>query len=100
MEKNGWRTAVDFFYAVACRFYEERGLQISGSLAFITLLVLVPFLIVALVIAIAFPVFDDAIAALQLFILKNVLPNAPGVSAVPELIHSRSEEHTSELQSH
>jgi hypothetical protein len=25
MEKNGWRTAVDFFHAVARRFHEERG---------------------------------------------------------------------------
>ncbi len=85
MEKNGWRTAVDFFHAVARRFHEERGLQTSGSLAYTTLLALVPLLTVALAIATAFPVFDDAVAALQLFILKNVLPDAPGVSAIPEL---------------
>jgi len=90
MEKNGWRTAVDFFHAVARRFHEERGLQTSGSLTYTTLLALVPLLTVALATATAFPVFDDAVAALQLFILKNVLPDAPGVSAVPELIHSFS----------
>src|SRR5438477_517672 len=85
MEKNGWRTAVDFFHAVARRFHEERGLQTSGSLAYTTLLALVPLLTAALAVATAFPAFDDALAALQLFILENVLPDAPGVSAIPEL---------------
>src|SRR2546425_12269395 len=90
MEKNGWRTAVDFFHAVARRFHEERGLQTSGSLAYTTLLALVPLLTVALAVATAFPAFDDALAALQLFILENVLPDAPGVSAIPELFSSFS----------
>src|SRR2546430_11544425 len=56
---------------------EERGLQTSGSLTYTTLLALVPLLTAALAVATAFPVFDDAVEALQL----------------------RSEEHTSELQS-
>src|SRR3989442_1435625 len=90
MEKNGWRTAVDFFHAVARRFHEERGLQASGSLAYTTLLALVPLLTAALAVATAFPAFDDALAALQLFILENVLPDAPGVSAIPELFSSFS----------
>jgi len=77
MEKNGWRTAVDFFHAVARRFHEERGLQTSGSLAYTTLLALVPLLTAALAVATAFPAFDDAVEALQLFILENVLPDAP-----------------------
>ncbi|TMH86356.1 MAG: YihY family inner membrane protein, partial [Betaproteobacteria bacterium] len=90
MEKNGWHTAVDFFHAVARRFYEERGLQTSGSLTYTTLLALVPLLTAALAAATAFPVFDDAVQALQLFILENVLPDAPGVSAIPELFSSFS----------
>jgi len=85
MEKNGWRTAVDFFHAVARRFHEERGLQTSGSLTYTTLLALVPLLTAALAAATAFPVFDDAVEALQLFVLENVLADAPGVSAIPEL---------------
>src|SRR5205809_4840636 len=52
MEKNGWRTAVDFFHAVARRFHEERGLQASGSLAYTTLLALVPLLTAALAVEI------------------------------------------------
>src|SRR2546428_50940 len=74
----------------AALFPERRGLQTSGSLAYTTLLGLVPLLTAALAVATAFPAFDDALAALQLFILENVLPDAPGVSAIPELFSSFS----------
>jgi len=41
---------------------------------------------VALAVATAFPVFDDAIGALQLFLLENVLPDAAGIDTITDQI--------------
>lgn len=86
MEKNAWRGTVEFCRAVFGRFYEERGLQTAGSLTFTTLLSLVPLLTVALAVASAFPVFEEAIDALQIFLRENFLPEARGVDAVADQI--------------
>jgi len=90
MEKSAWRGFADFCLAVFWRFYEERGLQTAGSLTYTTLLSLVPLITVALAVASAFPVFDDAINALQLFLLENVLPDAAGIDTVIEQISTFS----------
>jgi membrane protein len=74
MEKSAWRGFADFCLAVFWRFYEERALQTAGSLTYTTLLSLVPLITVALAVATAFPVFDDAIDALQLFLLETCCP--------------------------
>jgi membrane protein len=92
MNRNSWRPALrqfgDFCVAMVQRFQEERATQTAGSLAYTSLLSLVPLLTVALAIASAFPVFDNAVAALQDFLFANVLPDAPGLEAVTEQIDS------------
>ena len=86
MEKNAWRGFADFCLAVFWRFYEERGLQTAGSLTYTTLLSLIPLITVALAVATAFPVFDETIGALQLFLLENFLPDAEGINTIAEQI--------------
>src|SRR5918996_5073973 len=88
MENNAWRGFADFCRAVFWRFYEERGLQTAGSLTYTTLLSLVPLLAVALAVSTAFPVFDQAIGQLQLFLLENFLPDARGIDTIAEQITS------------
>lgn len=82
------RQFVDFSLAIVRRFREERATQTAGSLAYTSLLSLVPLLTVVLAIASALPVFDNAVAALQNFLFENVLPEAPGLDAVIEQIDS------------
>jgi len=90
MEKSAWRGFADFCLAVFWRFYEERGLQTAGSLTYTTLLSIVPLITVALAVASAFPVFDEAIGTLQLFLMENFLPDAQGIDTITEQISSFS----------
>lgn len=92
MTKHAWRGAGEFCIAVARRFYEDRGAQIAGSLTFTTLLSIVPLLTVALALATAFPVFDEAITTLQLFLFENFLPEAAGLQAISDQIIAFSEQ--------
>src|SRR6267378_3990715 len=85
------RAAWEFFLALVTRFREERVTQTSGSLTYTTLLSLVPLFTVALSITSAFPVFDEWIGSLQLFVLENVLPDTPAVDSVIEQINSFSQ---------
>jgi len=91
MNRN-WRPALrqflSFCAAIVRRFQEERATQTAGSLAYTSLLSMVPLLTVALAIASAFPVFENAIDTLQTFLFDNVLPDAPGLDAVTEQIDS------------
>ena len=92
MNRNSWRQALsqlgDFCWAMVQRFREERATQTAGSLAYTSLLSLVPLLTVALAIASAFPVFEDAVEALQNFLFENVLPETPGLGTVIDQIDS------------
>ncbi len=88
MEKSAWRGIADFALAVFWRFYEERGLQTAGSLTYTTLLSLVPLFTVALAVSTAFPVFDETMGALQLFVLENFLPDASGINVIADQITS------------
>lgn len=92
MNRNSWRPELrqflDFCWATVRRFREERATQTAGSLAYTSLLSLVPLLTVALAIASAFPVFENAIDTLQNFLFENVLPDAPGVDAIIDQIDS------------
>jgi membrane protein len=90
MEKTAWRGFADFCRAVFWRFYEERGLQTAGSLTYTTLLSIVPLITVALAVASAFPVFDQAIETLQLFLLENFLPDAQGIDTISQQISTFS----------
>jgi membrane protein len=87
MENRAWRNFGEFCFAVARRFYEERALQTAGSLTYTTLLSLVPLLTVALAISTAFPVFDQTIGALQLFLMENFLPDT-GIDTIADQISS------------
>src|ERR1041385_3118755 len=82
------RAAWEFIVALVTRFREERLTQTAGSLTYTTLLSLVPLFTVALAITTAFPVFDEWISSLQLFILENVLPDTPAVDTLIEQINS------------
>ena len=90
MEKSAWRGFADFCLAAFWRFYEERGLQTAGSLTYTTLLSIVPLITVALAVACAFPVFDEAIGTLQLFLMENFLPDAQGIDTISEQISNFS----------
>src|SRR5438105_6040996 len=85
------RAAWEFIVALVTRFREERATQTAGSLTYTTLLSLVPLFTVALAVTSAFPVFDEWIGSLQLFILENVLPDTPAVDTVIEQINSFSQ---------
>ncbi|HEY5900460.1 MAG TPA: YihY family inner membrane protein [Burkholderiales bacterium] len=89
--KKHLRAAWEFTVALVTRFREERATQTAGSLTYTTLLSLVPLFTVALAISTAFPVFDEWISSLQLFILENVLPDTPAVETVIEQINSFSQ---------
>ena len=82
------RAAWEFALALINRFREERVTQTAGSLAYTTLLALVPLFTVALAISSAFPVFDEWATALQVFILQNVLPDNPAIDTVMEQVNS------------
>src|SRR3954464_12152573 len=82
------RAAWEFVLALVTRFREERATQTAGSLAYTSLLSLVPLLTVALAIASAFPVFENAVDGLQNFLFENVLPDAPGLDRIMDQIDS------------
>jgi membrane protein len=85
------RDLADFALAVAHRFYDERSLVTAASLTYTTLLSLVPLFTVALAASTAFPVFDQAVGALQTFVFENFLPDARGVDTIAEQIQSFTE---------
>jgi membrane protein len=85
------RALADFALAVAHRFYDERALVTAASLTYTTLLSLVPLFTVALAASTAFPVFDEAVSALQAFVFENFLPDARGVETIAEQIRSFTE---------
>ena len=91
MEKITWRQLWEFCLAVARRFSEDRSAQTAGSLTYTTLLSLVPLLTVALAMATAFPVFDEAVEALQQYVLENFLPNTEGLTAFADQVNSFTE---------
>src|SRR5580765_5921796 len=83
-----WRATWEFCVALVVRFREERITQTAGSLTYTTLLALVPLLTVALAVATAFPMFDDWISSLQLFVLENVLPDTPVLGTLADQLNS------------
>jgi membrane protein len=91
MTNGPLRDLADFALAVAHRFYDERSLVTAASLTYTTLLSLVPLFTVALAASTAFPVFDQAVGALQAFVFQNFLPDARGVETIAEQIRSFTE---------
>lgn len=68
----------DFIFRFVERFREERCMQTAASLAFTTLLALVPLLAVALVLISRFELFSGFGEALRGFLLANLLPEKAG----------------------
>ena len=68
----------DFLSRCFVRFREERCAQAAASLAFTTLLALVPLLTVALVLLSQFDLFSGLGMALRNFLLANLLPEKAG----------------------
>jgi membrane protein len=68
----------DFLSRCIARFREERCAQAAASLAFTTLLALVPLLTVALVLISHFELFSGLGMALRKFLLANMLPEKAG----------------------
>ena len=88
MGKHAWRRFAAFTMRAAQRFSEERAWHVAASLTYTTLLSLVPFFTVALAVSTAFPVFDEAITALQDFVFSNFLPDARGIDTIAGQIES------------
>lgn len=68
----------DFLGFVAERFAATRCPQVAGSLAFTTLLALVPFITVAIGVFGNLPGMDKLGTSLKLFLLENLLPDRAG----------------------
>jgi membrane protein len=75
-ETRTWRHLAAFAFEVPRRLFEDRLTQSAGSLTYTTLLAIVPLLTVALSLATAFPVFDQAVGGLQDYFVENFLPDA------------------------
>jgi len=67
-----------FSRLLAQRFMQDRLNQIAASLAFTTLLSLVPLIAIALTLFSAFPVFADFSASIKSFALANLMPETGG----------------------
>lgn len=65
---------IDLARIVMRRFNDDRCMQIASSLTFTSLLSIVPIVTVAVTVITAFPVFGGVTAALQSFILQNLVP--------------------------
>lgn len=84
MPTNDPRSIGKFILAAARRFEDERGFQIAASLAFTTLLAIVPVITVALALASAYPLFDRLVDALRSLAVGHLLPQTGGVEAITE----------------
>src|SRR5689334_2550273 len=71
--------AVSLARIIFKRFYEDRCMQIASSLTFTSLLAIVPMITVALTVITAFPVFGTMTAALQTFVVDNMMPASADV---------------------
>jgi membrane protein len=67
-----------FLRLIAGRFTEDRCSQMASSLAFTTLLSLVPLVVIALTVVSAFPAFSGLMDQVKIFLLTNMLPEAAG----------------------
>lgn len=70
------RRAWQSIYRVVSASVNDRLLQVAASLAFTTILALVPLLAVTLALMTAFPIFSDFESALQQFLRQQLMPEA------------------------
>lgn len=73
---NELRRALGFLHAVFDRFLADDGFRLCASLAYTTLLCIVPALAVGLAIFTAFPGFDELTSSIQNFFARYLLPQA------------------------
>ena len=73
--------AIDLTRIITRRFKEDRCMQIASSLTFTSLLAIVPIVTIAVTVISAFPLFGQLTAALQTFILQNLMPASAEVVA-------------------
>lgn len=67
-----------YFGRLIARFRQENFPQLAGSLAFTTLLSLVPFIAVALVVVSTFPAFGTVVGYVDNFLIENLMPGKTG----------------------
>lgn len=65
-----------FVASVFRQFFEDGGFTLAGSLTYTALLALVPLITVALTLVTAFPVFDEFIQGVDVFLARHMLPPA------------------------
>lgn len=65
---------LEFFLALAKRLREDRGFETAGSLAFTSLLALVPLVAVALALSMSYPAFERAVDSLAQYASEHLLP--------------------------
>ncbi len=68
-------TTFRFLHFVVRRWSEDRCPQIAGSLAFTTLLALVPVFAIAVAVLSRAPFFEDVMAQIKVFLLLNLVPD-------------------------
>lgn len=66
----------ELFRILSERFNEDRCIQIASSLAFTTLLAIVPIVTIALTVAGTFPIFGSLLTYVQQFIVDSVVPQS------------------------
>ncbi|MFC4160168.1 YihY family inner membrane protein [Chitinimonas lacunae] len=69
---------LEFLQFILRRVREDRCMEAAGSLTFTTLLALVPFFTIALMVASAFPMFDEVSTRFKTFLLTNLVPESAG----------------------
>ncbi len=69
---------LQLFVRVARRFRIERCVQVAASLSFSTLIGLVPLIAMSLVVVMYMPFAADMVAAMEKFLLANLLPDKTG----------------------
>ena len=67
-----------YFSRLVTRFRQENFGQLAGSLAFTTLLSLVPFVAVAVAVASKFPIFNSVVGYVDNFLIDNLMPGKTG----------------------
>lgn len=67
-----------YFSRLISRFRQENFGQLAGSLAFTTLLSLVPFVAVVIAIVSAFPIFGALVGNVDNFLVENLMPGKTG----------------------
>ncbi len=77
--RNDLRDIQALLRLIATRFVRDRCARTAASLAFTTLLSLVPMITIALTVFSAFPVFEDFSSQIKSYLLSNLIPQNAGI---------------------